>query len=76
MAPNTITIQVDPQVAQAYNAGSAEDQQKMQLLLNIWLKELTQAPAMSLSQLMDDISDKAQARGLTPEELDAILNEE
>lgn len=76
MAPNTITIQVDPQVAQSYNAGSAEDRQKMQLLLNIWLKELTQAPSMSLSQLMDDISDRALARGLTPEELDAILNEE
>lgn len=45
----------------------------MRLLLTLWLREfaLTSRP---LSEIMDAISDKAEARGLTPEILESILN--
>jgi len=45
----------------------------MQVLLSLWLREF-EKPSITLDQLMDDISRKAQERGLTPEILDSILN--
>lgn len=69
----TITLQVDADMAQAYGNAPAEDCSKLNLLMNLWLRQLT-ARSTSLSSLMDDISDKAQARGLTPEILEEMLN--
>jgi Holliday junction resolvase-like predicted endonuclease len=69
-----ITIQVDPEIAQAFASASPEEQQKIQTLLNQWLKQ-----AMSASQLqstMDQMSQEAQAAGLTPEILESILNDD
>jgi len=40
METQTITLQVDADLAQAYQAASAKDQSKLQLLLNLWLREL------------------------------------
>ena len=40
---------------------------------NLWLRQLT-ARSTSLSSLMDQVSDKAQARGLTLEILEEMLN--
>ena len=74
MATETITIQVDADAARAYRAASAEQQKKMQALLSLWLKEVATTDATSLKQLMTDIGQKAQARGLTPEELESILD--
>jgi hypothetical protein len=47
----------------------------MQVLLSLWLREFGK-PTKSLRSLMDVISDKAQKRGLTPEILEALLNDE
>ena len=76
MATETITIQIDAEAAEAYRTASPEGQKKIGLLLGLWLKEVAAADAGSLKQLMSDISEKATARGLTPEELESILNEE
>jgi len=46
----------------------------MQLLLSLWLREF-EKPSITLEKLMDDISRKAQERGLTPEILESILND-
>lgn len=43
----------------------------MQLLLSLWLREF-EKPSITLENLMDDISRKAQERGLTPEILEAL----
>lgn len=67
------SIQVEPDIADAYNSASQEDQEKIQLLMGLWLRELSTQPAMTLSEVMDMISDRAQARGLTPEILESIL---
>ena len=76
MATETITIRVDTEAAEAYRAASPEEQKKIQLLLGLWLKEVASAETISLKQLMSDISEKAKARGLTPEDLESILNED
>jgi len=71
METQTITLQVDADLAQAYQAASAKDQSKLQLLLNLWLRELF-VRSMSLEELMDELSEKAQRRGLTAEKLEEM----
>ena len=75
MSTDITSIQVEPDIANAYNAASQEDRKKIQLLMGLWLRELSTQPNMSLTEVMDLISDRAQARGLTPEILESILNE-
>lgn len=73
---STICIEVDAESARAYAAASAEQKTKLQLLLNLRLREIMCEPAHSLPEIMDQIGAEAQARGLTPEILDSILNDE
>lgn len=76
MATETITLQVDLEAAQAFKAAPAEEREKLQLLLGTWLKEYAKADAASLKETMNEISQKAQSRGLTPEILDSIMKDE
>lgn len=73
MSTGTITFQVDADLAQAYRSAASADRSKLNLLVSLWLRELA-ARSTSLTALMDDLSDKAEARGLTPEKLEEILN--
>jgi len=73
MTTTTITLQVDADLAQAYRSASANDQSKLRLLLNLWLRELF-VRSTSLAALMDELSDKAQERGLTAEKLEEMLH--
>ena len=75
MATETTSIQVESDLADAYNSASEEDRKKVQLLMRLWLRELSTSPNLSLGEVMDMISERAQARGLTPEILESILNE-
>ena len=70
-----ITVSVDADVADAYRAVSDEDRRKLDLLVNLRLREATQSER-TLRDIMQDIGDSAQRRGLTPEMLRSILNEE
>ena len=72
----TIQIPLDPELAQVYDRASSEDQQKLQILISLWLREIDSPNRATLSRLMDEISDKAAARGLTPEILESLLNDE
>lgn len=74
MQTETITISLDTVSAQIYASASAEDQKRMRLLLRLWLREFG-ASSKPLNVLLDEISEKAQARGLTPEILESLLNE-
>jgi hypothetical protein len=69
-----ITVSVDPDVANAYRLASESDRRKLDLLINLRLRDATQSEG-SLKQLMLDISRSAQERGLTPEILQSMLNE-
>ena len=69
----TITLEVDTDVAKAFQLSEPEQQQKIQILINQWIKE-----AINISKLqttMDKLSDEAESNGLTPEILESILNE-
>ena len=67
-----ITLQIDADLAEAYQAASAQDKSKLRLLLNLWLRELF-VRSTSLKPLMDELSDRAQERGLTAEKLETLL---
>lgn len=51
---------------------SAKNQSKLLLLLNLWLRGLF-TRSTSLETLMDELSDRAQERGLTPEKFEELL---
>jgi hypothetical protein len=53
---------------------SDEERRKLDVLLSLRLREATR-PGVSLKEFMREISRKAQERGLTPEILQAILDE-
>lgn len=73
MRKPSITIPLDPQTAEAYNAAGPEEQRKIQLLLTLWLRELTSGEQKSLQEVLDEVGQKAKARGLTQELLDSLL---
>jgi hypothetical protein len=74
MTTETISIPLDPQTAGAYSAARAEEKMKIQAFVSLWLRELTAGGLPSLEQVLDEAGRKAQARGLTPEILDSLLN--
>ena len=73
MTVATISIQLDDDAAQIYTEASVENRKKIQLLLSFWLREFDM-PSVPLTDLMDDLSQKAQRRGLTPEILETLLD--
>lgn len=72
MTTAKITLQVDADLARIYRSAAATDQSKLNLLLNLWLRELL-TRSTPLTTLMDELSDKAQTRGLTAGELEEML---
>ena len=70
-----ITVSVDTDVADAYRAASDRDRRKLDLLVNLRLRDALRSKD-ALRDVMRDISRSAQRRGLTPETLQSILNEE
>jgi hypothetical protein len=74
MTTETLTISVDPAVAVAYRAASPEAQRKLDLLVNLRLREATSNPE-SLEAVIAELSQLVQQRGLTPEILQSILDE-
>jgi hypothetical protein len=74
MSTSSISIEVDADTAEAFGAASEEDRRKMQLLLNLRLRELVSSPPRPLKEVMDEIGAEAEARGLTPEILKSILH--
>ncbi len=76
MSTEAITLEVDSEAAQVFRSASTEDQEKLQVLLGIWLKEYAIADSASLKETMNGISRESQNRELTPEILESILEEE
>jgi hypothetical protein len=75
MATVPITLEIDAQLADAYRTAPVEVQRKMRGLITVWLRQLVRGPRRSLQAIMDDMAATAEANGLTPEELRAILND-
>ncbi len=70
----TISIQVEPQIAQAYRAFAPQRQKQIQMLMSIILKRSLEQG--SLEKTVADLRDEAEANGLTPEILEELLADE
>ena len=68
-----ITVSVDPDVADIYRSASDDDRRKLDLLINLRLREAPESTS-SLRTLLLEISRDARRRGLTPEILQSILD--
>ena len=76
MGTANITIEVDEAMARYFFEASPGERKKLQLLLSLRLKELTVARSKSLQEIMDEMSQEAESRGLTPEILETLLRDE
>ena len=77
MTTAPLTIQVSEEAAKAFARVSPEDQRKIQLLLDLRLRDLTisSSSQKSLQILMDEIGKNAASRGMTPNDLESLLND-
>ena len=73
MATTRITIPLDSATAKAYRSARPADKKKMQALVRLCLRDLTDAKPIALKDLLDEVSEKAAQRGLTPKILEALL---
>jgi hypothetical protein len=69
-----ITINVDNEVAQAYREAEFNQQQKLGIMIKLFFQP--DLARKTLSEVMEEIADKAEKRGLTLEILQSILEEE
>jgi ABC-type uncharacterized transport system involved in gliding motility auxiliary subunit len=70
----TITIDVELEIANLYKTLDQNERNKINLLLGIWLKDAL-TNRQTLKEIMDQCSQEAQQNGLTPEILESILLE-
>jgi hypothetical protein len=70
-----ITVRVNLEAAHIFETIPLEQRLKIEALISLKLTQ-TNSEKRTLEAVMSDISQKAQARGLTPEILDSILNEQ
>ncbi|MEA5620924.1 hypothetical protein VB711_24245 [Cronbergia sp. UHCC 0137] len=68
----TISIKVDSEVARAYQKANLIERQKIQIIMNGWLKQIMNS--RSLEEIIQEMQEQAQGNGLTQEILDEILN--
>ena len=76
MSTEMISIAVDANAAQSFCKASPEDRRKLELLLDLRLRELTLGRVRPLQEIMDEIGADAAAKGLTPEILESMLRDE
>ena len=78
METKTISLRVSADAARAYESAPAEEKRKLEALVSSRLREVTRhrKRGRSLEDVMSAMNRKAQERGLTPEKLDEILNDE
>ena len=75
---DTIAVTVDSDVAEKYRSASKAERLKLDWLVNLHLRDLM-GRRKSLEELeasMNEMSRKAQERGLTPDILQSILDDE
>jgi multidrug efflux pump subunit AcrA (membrane-fusion protein) len=72
----TIRIQLDDKTAQLLAATPAEQRAQLNLLIRNLIEQFAGSTPTALLALMDEMSREASRNGMTPELLDAILNDE
>ena len=71
-----ITINVDDDIAQAFATATEEQRRKYETKFNLRLRAAVRKSKSTLFETMDRIADNAAARGMTPEILESILNDQ
>ncbi|GBF81350.1 hypothetical protein [Aphanothece sacrum] len=71
-----LTLQLDAEAVAMFLGISDTDKEKLEILVSSLFKEYKQSNHETLKKTMDEISQNAQERGLTPEILEDILAEE
>jgi hypothetical protein len=69
----TITLEVNPEIAAAYQAVSSAEREQITKIVTLLLQNPKENDLAFLRRIMDGISDKAEANGLTPENLESML---
>ena len=69
----TISIEVEPEIARAYQVANESDRQKMKIAFNTWFKQFINT--RSLEAIRQQMSDEAESNGLTQEILNESLKE-
>ena len=72
----TIRIQVDDTAAQAFEAAPVEKREQLRHLIGYLIAHFAQSTPASLLALMDEMSQEAAGRGLTPAQLKALRRDE
>ena len=75
MTTATINVQVDTATASVFASVPEEDRNKLSSLWGVLVHEYQVAEA-PLQKLMDELGAKAKSRGLTPDTLASILDDE
>ena len=73
---STISIEVDAETARTFAGASNEERGKLHLLLALWLRELVNRPLRPLADVMNEIGQRAESRGLTLEIVESVLHDE
>lgn len=69
----TITLEVEPKIAEAYQFASPEERRQIIEMVTLLLKRESENDIDFLRKIMDNISDIEESRGLTPEILESII---
>jgi hypothetical protein len=75
METRPLAIRVSPEAARMYESASEEENRKLDALISLKLRRFSQAKR-PLEAIMSDLSRKAQERGLTPDILDIMLDDQ
>ena len=70
----TISFEVEPEIARAYQNSSSTERKKIQMTFNVLVKQIMNT--RSLEDTIQEMQAQAKANGLTQEILDEILNED
>jgi hypothetical protein len=70
----TISIAVEPEIQVAFEQANDEDRQALGALISSFFKD--RWASKNLVEVMREIGDRAEKRGLTPEILNELLNDE
>ena len=70
----TILIAVEPEIQVAFEQANDEDRQALGALISSFFKD--RLASKNLVEVMREIGDRAEKRGLTPEILNELLNDE
>lgn len=76
MTVANIQVQLQDDVAKAYNATSEQRRTGLSRLLGFLIQEFVESTPESLLSLMDEMSQEAETNGLTDDVLQSILNDE